>query len=283
MSEILLFCKSIIEGNYTFNMITLILALIGIFLTIYFAVKSRRKKEPICLMRTISLISSNVKKIERLNILYRKIEIENLSVTKLAFWNNGKETIRSSDIAPKNPIQITIKSDFRILSCDIIYQKNESNGFVLKLSADKKNIIVSFDYVDYLEGIVMQIYHTGNSSSDLVIDGHVMSYGRLSRNNRKLPFWLNLFSQYKKHIDARMHKIILGYTAIFVGIMCTAIGILTFINPSAVDKYISVSDNAPAWVSLVITSIIGLAYAHLGYIIVKRDVPKGFDIYNDEF
>ena len=283
MSEILLFCESFLDGSSIFNLTTLILAIIGILLTIYFAAKSRRKKEPKYLMRTISLISSNIKKIKFLNILYKKLEIENLSVTKLAFWNNGKETIRSSDVAPKNPIQVTIKSDFRILSCDIIYQKNESNGFVLKLSADKKNIIISFDYVDYLEGIVMQIYHTGNSSSDLVIDGHVMSYGRLSRNNRKLPFWLNLFSQYKKHIDARMHKIILGYTAIFAGIMCTAIGILTFINPSAVDKYISVSDNAPAWVSLVITSIIGLTYAHLGYIIVKRDVPKGFDIYNDEF
>lgn len=283
MSEILLSCESFLDGSPIFNLTTLILAIIGILLTIYFAAKSRRKKEPKYLMRTISLISSNIKKIKFLNIHYKKLEIENLSVTKLAFWNNGRETIRSSDVAPKNPIQITIKNDFRILLCDIIYQKNESNGFVLKLSADKKNIIISFDYVDYLEGIVMQIYHTGNSSSDLVIDGHVMSYGRLSRNNRKLPFCLNLFSQYKKHIDARMHKIILGYTAIFMGIMCTAIGILTFINPSAVDKYISVSDNAPACVSLGITSIIGLAYAHLGYIIVKRDVPKGFDIYNDEF
>lgn len=101
MSEILLFCESFLDGSSIFNLTTLILAIIGILLTIYFAAKSRRKKEPKYLMRTISLISSNIKKIKFLNILYKKLEIENLSVTKLAFWNNGKETIRSSDVAPQ--------------------------------------------------------------------------------------------------------------------------------------------------------------------------------------
>ena len=154
---------------------------------------------------------------------------------------------------------------------------------MLKLSADKKSIIISFDYIDYLDGIVLQIYHTGNSSSDFVVDGHVMSYGRLSNNNSRLPLLRNTFSQYKKLLDARTYRKIVGYTAIFMGIIGAIFGSLAFLNPSAVDKYLSVSDNTPIWVSLVITNIFCLAYACLGYLIVKRDVPKGFDIFNDEF
>ena len=66
---------------------------------------------PIYILRTVNLVRENVQKIDTVNILYAGNKVNNLSITKIAFWNDGKETINNSDVAQNNPIRLIIDKD----------------------------------------------------------------------------------------------------------------------------------------------------------------------------
>lgn len=284
MDDFIQSCLSFLTDSIYFNVITLLLAILGIVVSVYFALKSRKKKEPKHLFRTISLIKSNITTIKHLNVQYKGKEISNLSVTKIALWNNGRDTILDKDIAPKSPIQIAINDEYNILACDIIYQKNESNGFNLKLDTNKKSVIITFDYIDYLDGVVIQIYHTGNHSSDLEIKGYVMSHGELIRDKRHFSLLHDILIRFTRTIDIKIHRKIMGYTTIIMGCILFIIGVLSCINSEVVEEYLLLPSDNPSWIIFaIIMIIISIAYFHLGYTIIKRNVPKGFDIFNDEF
>lgn len=71
----------------------------------------------------MNLVRENVQKIDTVNILYAGNKVDNLSITKIAFWNDGKETINNSDVAQNNPIRLIIDKDLYFLDAEIIYQK----------------------------------------------------------------------------------------------------------------------------------------------------------------
>ena len=89
------------KGNPIFNSITFLLALWGIFSTWYFYRKSNKRRIPTFLVRTINLIEDKVRKIKSIHIQYCDKDITNLSITKFALWNGGRETINLSDVAKK--------------------------------------------------------------------------------------------------------------------------------------------------------------------------------------
>src|SRR5690348_3368862 len=66
---------------------------------------SRRTKEPTWDARTNVLIQGYGSKIKGLIITYGNTAIENLSITKVLFWNNGKGTMSSQDIASADPLR----------------------------------------------------------------------------------------------------------------------------------------------------------------------------------
>ncbi|MDU1322139.1 MAG: hypothetical protein E6931_11595 [Clostridium botulinum] len=76
-------------------------------------------------IRSINLFKDTGDKIDGLEILYLENAIPNVTITntKLAFWNDGNETIDGSDIAPRDPLAIKIQDDFKILESKIIYTK----------------------------------------------------------------------------------------------------------------------------------------------------------------
>ena len=58
---------------------------------------------------------------------------------------------------------------------EIIYQKNPSNDFNISISNDNKYVDITFDYFDFEEGIVLQVFHTGNKSDDITLVGQIKS------------------------------------------------------------------------------------------------------------
>lgn len=59
------------ENNPILNVITLILAIVGLGFTVYFYFKSRKVKAPIYITKTTSLVKESINKVESVQILYK--------------------------------------------------------------------------------------------------------------------------------------------------------------------------------------------------------------------
>ncbi|KND48334.1 MAG: hypothetical protein AB198_02095, partial [Parcubacteria bacterium C7867-003] len=94
-------------------------------------------------------IREKIEKINVVEILYRGSKINNLSITRIAIWNQGNETISFSDVAPLNPFKIIALGEAKILDFEIIYKKNEVNNFSLQeVNFNKDEIFINFDFFD---------------------------------------------------------------------------------------------------------------------------------------
>lgn len=160
MNNTIQYFTELFNNNPLLNAFSLFLAILGIIFTTYFYFKSKKIRMPIYILRTVNLVRENVQKIDTVNILYAGNKVNNLSITKIAFWNDGKETINNSDVAQNNPIRLIIDKDCIFLDAEIIYQKNPSNDFNISISNDNKYVDITFDYFDFEEGIVLQVFHT---------------------------------------------------------------------------------------------------------------------------
>lgn len=107
------------------------------------------------------LITSNKTILSKLEILYNDTPVNNLTVTKIVFWNNAFPTINSSDIVKASPLLIASKTG-TLLDVSIIKGQQSSNCITTSDIVDNKASI-SFDYLDRKEGGIVQIVHTGDS------------------------------------------------------------------------------------------------------------------------
>jgi len=251
-----------IMNNPIFNITTLVLAVFGIFFTVYFYFRSKKSRIPTYAVRTINLVSSNISKINILDILYSGEKINNLSISKVALWNDGKETINSTDIAPLKPIKIMINDKYDILDATILFQKNDGNNFILNLATDKKSVDITFDYFDYKDGIVLQIFHTGNSNEYVRIEGGIKSVSKICR--RKLPL-LAIIPSSK-----------MAFILIIMGILGMIVPVCIYIY-----WYLNYKEFYGFELNSITSLIVGLGAFVVGYQSIKRIIPKGYDMFSD--
>lgn len=275
---------NLFNGNPILNVVSLLLAILGLVFTIYFYFKSKKSRNPTYIVRTINLIKENAQKIDTVSILYSGEKVKNLSISKIALWNDGKETIDSKDVALNNLVKIKIKDEFEFLDSEILYQKNKANDFKIQLSPDNKSISISFDYFDFEEGIVIQLFHTGNTSDDIFIDGTIKSVKKILRREHSTNFLPTNFIKWlkddKEIIGKRKIKILTGWILIIIGFLAC---LLAFIIPSFKQTIIETPvSKKEADILDLATMLPGLLYIWLGYKVIKRRIPKGFDIFNEE-
>lgn len=272
------------NGNPILNIVFLILAILGIIFTTYFYYKSRKSKIPTYIVRTINLVREKIQKIETVEIIYSGEKVKNLSLTKIAIWNDGKETINYSDIASNNPIRIKIKESFEILDAEILFKKDEANDFNIQVSDDKNYINILFDYIDFEDGIVIQIFHTGNSSDDIFIDGKIKSVKNIHRrehSNSLLPDSIGkLLRNDREYFNRKAMKSFFGWSFIVVGLVFNCL-LLYF--PTRKIIAVTPKPHESSIFFIILLLLPGILYMWFGYNLIKRRIPKGFDIFNEEF
>ena len=141
-----------------------IIGVVGIVLAVVFYRNGKEKKEFSYSLRSRTLIRKKKAKFEKLSILYGDKTIDNLCVSNLTIWNSGNKTINASDMVASKELTITAIEDSRILDVEVIARSEETNNFSVSHS-DEHTAKILFEYVDKMEGVVVQIIHTGTNDS----------------------------------------------------------------------------------------------------------------------
>lgn len=182
-----------LNNNQWLNLIFLFLALISIILTLIFYLKSKKKKQPIYTIKSFSLIREKLTKLKDVKITYKEEDIDNLTLTKIALWNKGNDTINSYDVAPKDWIRVEINNEYDILESEIIFIKKNANNFKIDLNENRKIIRINFDYFHTNEGFIFQFYHTGKSSQNIKVLGTIKGVNKIEYGNIEDDYYANLF------------------------------------------------------------------------------------------
>lgn len=279
MKQVLDFIVEMLKGNIVFNSITLSIAVLGIILTFIFYLKSVKKKNPVYILRTFSLITENVKKVPLISIKHCDKNISNLSITRIAFWNSGKETIDKNDIAKKSPIKFVIDEKYEILDAEILYCKNTSNDF--KINTNKKDVIIKFDYFDNEEGIILQIYHTGNKNEDFSVSGNIKSVKKIT-NIKNSSFLENkllwLIEKFDINKVRRFMRKAYAIQLIILSMSLPIIYVSQYV-PAIKIHFANEEFSLTFFLFLVFFSYL---FVNVGFRRLKKRTPKGFETFYDE-
>lgn len=274
-------------GGTIYNIIILLFAIVGIIASFYFYKKSHRLTSAAYMIRTIRLINSKINKFPALNIQCGTEQITSLSISKVALWNDGSDTINLDSIAKNNRLRIEIDNRYEILGADIQYEKNKSNDFKITISPDKRCVNIEFDYFDRDEGVVVQIYHTGRRSADIAVVGQIKSCREIRRfkpysaapmpmPDFKLIEQIKI-NKFEYRVSSYKWMIIYGWIIVAIAVWMFFYGLreIWYEPATAVEKDPFLES---LWVIFFST-----IYGFVGYQVVKRRIPKGFDVFNEEF
>ncbi|SET76136.1 hypothetical protein SAMN05660297_03419 [Natronincola peptidivorans] len=165
---------NIIIDETAMNKFSLIIGILGIIIGYVLYLKGQKLRIPYWDIRTNNLINNFTSKISKLDIKFMDKDINNLSVSKIVFWNGGREVIDIEDISKLNNLCIKpTKEGVMILDCKVISRNSEASQFEVDYDEEKNEVIMKFDYLNYRWGAVIEIIHTGVESKDLEIDGSI--------------------------------------------------------------------------------------------------------------
>jgi hypothetical protein len=159
---------------------TIISSTLGIGGTIFAVViyfREKKEKNPVFYSRSISVVNPSLAKLKNIEVTYLKVPIDYLTLVKFSFWNAGKMSILKSDIAPKDPILFKVPVPVIIYDVEIIFQ-NLSNNFILT-KIDDNTVKIDFDYIDYNEGFVFKVFHSGNTKTQITMQGTIIGSSKL--------------------------------------------------------------------------------------------------------
>lgn len=154
--------SALFAGSPWLNLLFLVVGLVSFVASIYFYIASRKDKLPVYVVKVFRLIKNNVGAIENLALRYQDKPIRSLSVGKVALWNRGRETINRVDIANADRLRVALAGNGEVLAAKISFVRRGVNN--ISLSTESNAVYVEFDFLDNLDGCVLDVYFTGESS-----------------------------------------------------------------------------------------------------------------------
>lgn len=160
------------------NIIELLIGVVSIFLAIFFYLKSRKTRVPLYSITSYNLLRKEIKGLENVDIKYKNKVVDNLTVSKVAFWNGGRLVINRNDLPQGYQLKIQPNEGIRIYNAEILYVDEDSNQIELRFNEKQSEIVIDFEYLDFKQGAVINVLHSGNSSDGIKINGVVKGAGK---------------------------------------------------------------------------------------------------------
>lgn len=259
--------KNFLEtASLWYNLTAITLTAVGLFYGIVAYYRQNKKKEPVYWIHTTHLFRETVKDVKGLRIIYNDKEVSDLSSTRFVFWNKGKEAIKQTDIASKNPIKITIDSDYEIVDAFIDKFTNEDNNFIIEKQDDGKSILIKFEFMEMNDGVSINITHTAPSSEMFKVTGKVISGSKIEYARFAGITAFPLFSDGKS--DNPKKDYIVTKSFMFMGGLFFVVWSFSIANEQNVFLYFL----------RYVLIIIGLFYFYLAIFVLRRRIPKKLDI-----
>lgn len=158
--------------NATSILFSIFTTLIGIVASIIITKAFSKAKKPTWYYKLNVLVNEGLSEIEDLKITYKDCAVDNLSSVYLAFWNNGKETIMPDDVVEK--ICFCVDAGYNIWNAQIISETNKSNEFQVILAEDRRSVEITFRYIDYKQGVVIQLLSDCDKKGCFEMQGALM-------------------------------------------------------------------------------------------------------------
>jgi hypothetical protein len=253
------------QNAWAETLLLIIISMTGIVLSIFFYLKSRKKRKPFYSSRSFNIAQDiSPARFESLVLTYNETRIENFTITKVLFWNDGKETIRIGDVAIEEPLEIVTEGDVQILDAAVIQRIPPTNGFEVRVSGNQSSVELSFDYIDKDEGAVVQIVHTGKSGRDISMRGRIAGGGMPVLKEFTEESIPRYYRHFRRILSINQFKRLIG---IFFLAASVSIFVLSWRSSNGIDL--------GAILLVILLIIAGISYS-------RREIPDGFDTFWQE-
>jgi hypothetical protein len=168
---------------------------IGIIVSVIMTLKSRVRVELYLLYESIPEIRKLSDKNRKIKVTYNNTPVDQVTTTLIWLINKGKKPLKREDIPQNDPLTINFISaqnseeEIEILDFKVVKVSKESSNFNLSVQP-KNTIILNFDYIDYMEGALFEVQHSGHKLTLLKLGGVLLG----PKRNPKiiaLPFQYN--------------------------------------------------------------------------------------------
>ena len=204
-----------------------ILGIIGLWATF----RSLREKRPQWAVRSVPLVDEFNSKYENLRVTYERKPVENLTISKVLFWNAGRETITKTDLDTINPLRIVAKDKTRLLDVKVLVSNHDASRIDVRPDKRKNCAFLKFDYLDHTDGAVLQVVHTGKSSGDLEISGDIRGVRRIHQV-AKSPGWVRVLRRMNTSPgNNRTFTLVLAWFNLAFGVFAILRGAASFFAP----------------------------------------------------
>ena len=164
------------------NIIGVFFGFVSILLAVYFYLRSKKTKILLYAQRSYRIITNRFSTIEGIQVSLFGEPVETVTLTRIALWNAGNDTIRDDDIPGLDQVRIVPTANSKIHKLSIIEMSNESNNMrINEVKAPTTQWQVRFEYMDPGEGMVLEIVHDGTENSSFKVEGKLKG-GKLRRS-----------------------------------------------------------------------------------------------------
>lgn len=253
---------------------------IGLAASYYFYWKSLRIKEPSWDIQSNNLIRGHSSKVPELQIFFKDEPVQDLTISRVVFWNNGAETIDRQDLNTINPLRITSIAEVKLLETKVVSVNNTSNQISIRETVDKSCAYLEFDYLDQAQGAVIQVVHTGISSKDLTVEGDIRGVKALRRVNvplvRRSANVSVAFPQRFGQKARRKVMLIIVFGIIILMTILIILFIVSYIYFTAPEMLVILLFSLVAFVPLL------YLYAKAGIRLLGRTAPHGLEAFEED-
>lgn len=166
--------------------------IIGLLIAFIFYRLGRKVKEPKYYIENNTIIEGFDACLEGIEIIFKGVPQSRITKSLVFFWNAGKETINRSDLLPVDPLRILVPSNIRILDACVLKASNLSNEFTTQRREGENSeceYVLDFHYLDFEEGGVIQLIHTGDKRTNFQLKGKIKGARQISLTIPIVRIW----------------------------------------------------------------------------------------------
>lgn len=154
------------------GMAGLAVGLIGIGLSVYFYLKTRRIKSLAYVIREFELVHGSGSEIPGLTISYKGTPVSNLTAAKVLIMNVGTEVVEQSDIPSKAQLEIFVENGV-VLAGRCISPVADARAVNFSPPQGVAQATVAFDYLSPEESITLAVLYSSSLPRALTFRGAI--------------------------------------------------------------------------------------------------------------